>query len=355
MAIAFVKAGGVNANKAGSITSLSVTVPAGGHAAGNLVVVAVGGSGTASIGFTVADTQGNTYTQIETSAAAGNQKFLIFASVLGTGLSAGNTITATTTVSFVARLAVSAFEFSGATITEDVAGANIDGGISASTTPTVGPITPPSAATLLIAAHVAVGATTITEDSDTVGGASWQSGPLAQTTGGSTGSNIVLRPAYKITASSAAQTYTQTWGTARTYAGALVALQAAVSGTAHTATPSDTLSLADIALDRERQDRRHPGHALPGRRADLRGHLRADASRHPGARRSARLRPRASSIADTLALSDSASPAVVKTAQIDDTLALSDSAGFQAVFLERSTTPWRSPTRSARWASSSGP
>lgn len=70
-----------------------------------------------------------------------------------------------------------------------------------------------------------MGDATITEDTDTNGGASWVAGPLAQTTGGSATSNIVHRPAYKITASSAAQTYNPTWSTARTWAASLSALQ----------------------------------------------------------------------------------------------------------------------------------
>ena len=71
------------------------------------------------------------------------------------------------------RSAMSVMEFSGATITEDVASVSPR---CRGTTPSVGPITPPSAAVLLLGGVYSNGANTITQDADTVGGAAGCSG-----------------------------------------------------------------------------------------------------------------------------------------------------------------------------------
>ena len=67
MAIAFVKNGGVAANKA-TAGPLSVTVPAGGHAIGNLVVVNVGWSSTSTLATVLSRTVAATPTRFLSQA-----------------------------------------------------------------------------------------------------------------------------------------------------------------------------------------------------------------------------------------------------------------------------------------------
>lgn len=233
MAIAFVKNGGTNGDKVGGNTTLSLTVPAGGHALGNLVVVAVGYSANQTSTTTaVSDSRGNTYTLIEEVPTATSGLCALWVSVLTTALQAGDSITVTITgggtPTFV-KSAVTSAEFSGASSTEDVASAQ--GRSASTTTPSAGPITPPSAATLVIGAVGPFGPTgdTFTQDSDTAGGVGWTAGATGGTTGGSAATNITVRLAYKITTSSASQTYNPTLGTARECGWVIAALQQAAA------------------------------------------------------------------------------------------------------------------------------
>lgn len=236
MAVAFVKNGGVAGDKSSGVTSLSVTVPAGGHALGNLVVVVFGWQLASGVTLNnVTDSRGNAYTITDPGPATGNQKGGIAASVLTTALLAGDTIT----VAFSGtpnRIGISCLEFSGASVIEDVASTNAFS--ATATSPSVGPITPASAVTLIIGGISEHGTTTLTEDSDSAGGDTWHSGPTGGTTGGSATGNIVVRASYKITTSAVAQTFNPTPGTLRNWAAFIASLQPAVVGTPISGTDS---------------------------------------------------------------------------------------------------------------------
>lgn len=213
MSIAFVKNGGTLATTTSAATQ-TITVPAGGHALGSLVLVAC----TASSGVptSVTDARGNTYTGIAAGGVNG-----MYASVLTTALQAGDLITMHWGTTSGAGAAASSAEFSGATITTDVAGAIAT---AASTTPSSGAITPPDAVTLCLGLCDVTGAIgdTFTQDSThTGGGDSWHT--LARA--GTATAVETLNWAYKITTSSAAQTYAPTLGTSRTWVAAVYSLK----------------------------------------------------------------------------------------------------------------------------------
>lgn len=236
MAIAFVADGGTAAAKAVGVTTCAVTVPAGGHAAGNLLFV--GGALLCTgvgITFTCTDSKGNTYTLLEVASDGGTVRSLQFASVLGTALVSGDTVTITaSTANAITSYAMRAEEFSGVSVTEDVA--SVQAG-AVSGTVSVGPITPPSAAALVLAQVMILGLPTDswTGDSDTNGGSAWVERPVVGTTGGTGSTNRTNRLAYKITTSSAAQTFDSTIFS-RNWRASLVALQETASGGSDTAT-----------------------------------------------------------------------------------------------------------------------
>lgn len=212
MAIAFVKnETATAAQKAGGVSTMTITC-ATTHAAGNLVVVwALLSWATTGTVSSCADSKGNTYFR-----PGGTTDCRIFVSVLASSLGVGDTITITGTGDTWSKSAMSVAEFSGAAaLTGNSSGQTA--GFSISTTPSVS-ITPATAAVLIVGAcGIIDGPTgdTFTQDSDTVGGDSWHSGPSAGTTGGSANTNCALRTVYKITTSAAAQTWNPTLGTAR--------------------------------------------------------------------------------------------------------------------------------------------
>lgn len=236
MAIAFVADGGTASAKAVTVTSISVTVPAGGHAAGNLLFV--GGALVctgAGITFTCADSKGNSYTLLEIASDGGMIRSLQFASVLGTALVSGDTVTITaSSASAITGYAMRTEEFSGVSVTEDVASTSAG---AASGSVAVGPITPPSAVALVIAQVFISGlpADSWTGDADTDGGSAWVERPVVGTTGGTGSTNRTNRFAYKITTSSAAQTFNATIFS-RNWRASLVALQETATGGSDTAT-----------------------------------------------------------------------------------------------------------------------
>jgi hypothetical protein len=264
MAIAFVKQGsGLGSKSAGSNILLGAATD--GHAVGNLLIVhfAWAGCSTAVTGDlpSIGDAKGNTWTLLSNSAAgsAPINGSAIFASILTTALVVGDSITCTTPAGKSASKRVAqAIEFSGASLTEDVADGVIRNGSSAGVENTTTAITPSSAVTLVIGAieiedsaassHIA--------DSDTAGGAQWTDGintptvgMTAGSTGGSATSNIVSYVAYKITTSAASQQFSNQ-GTLRANTNSnIIALQPAVSGNDFTATPADAVGVTDsIAL-----------------------------------------------------------------------------------------------------------
>lgn len=222
--IKFVRDGGTLADKAPVGGANSVTVPAAGHAVGNLVVLGVGWPGTVTVS-SVADTRTNTWTLIE-PGQGGNR---VYASVLTTALVSGDTITVTFSAA-PAEVVLISKEFSSVTTTEDVASA--EASFASNANPTVGPITPVSAETLVIG-WISVGTTTaetFTEDADTAGGAGW-TGLLVGTSGGGAASNIKGNLAHKITSSAASQTYNPTLSAARECWLCLASLQKAAAAT----------------------------------------------------------------------------------------------------------------------------
>lgn len=237
MAIAFVKNGGVNGSKA-AVASLAITVPAGGHAVGNTVIVFCGDDGSATQNLSIADSKGNTWVDLHDVGTGGSSRRYMWGSVLTTALVAGDTITVTASTSTMAISGITSAEFSGVSLTEDIASTAAAG--SSATSPSIGPVTPPSAAVLILCPLWLLGPTsdTFTQDTDTNGG-SWASGPVGGTTGGSATSNGTTRLAYKITTSSVAQTYNPTLGTLRRWDVFFVALQpTAVAGQNFTLTPA---------------------------------------------------------------------------------------------------------------------
>lgn len=216
MAIAKVRDGGNLAQGTG--TSIAATVPAAGHAVGNLVLVYVGGRDGAPETPTCADSRGNTYTLIHGHLGS-NSTGSVFASVLTTALVDADTITATFATTHDAS-SINTVEFSGATTTEDVASAGANG---SSTTPSSGAITPIEAEVLLPGCCFVVGPTSdaFTEDADTDGGAGWTSLPRV----GQAAANNTLNSAFKITTSAVAQTYNPTLGTSRAWNCSISALE----------------------------------------------------------------------------------------------------------------------------------
>jgi hypothetical protein len=213
--ISYVKNVGTNNSKVAN-TSLSVTVPAGGVAAGNLVVVSFaidGVSGTVS----ASDTQGNVYTVAANAQYAtpgtGNIRTVILYSVLNTALVSGNTIT----VSYPSRAAkaISVDEYTGVN-TPDV----FITATGATTTPSTGNIATNENNELLVAAFGVEGAVS---ETFTAGGSFNASPPTESgTTGGTAATNATIDPAYQIVGSAGTYAATATLSVSTDCARALV-------------------------------------------------------------------------------------------------------------------------------------
>ncbi len=226
MAAAFVKnvgSHGVNA------TTRSITVPAGGCAAGNVIVIRSTHTGTTTTVSSVTDSRGNTYSEIGASVASGTSfASEMWAATLTTALQAGDTIT----VTYSAKVNGPAIadEFSGVTLTEDFADISASG---TSTTPSSGAQTPTQAAVLLIGqVAFAASSDTTTEDSDSAGGDTWHS--LTFLTSGTRGDH----GAYKITTSAVSQTYNPTLSGSVAWMARLLGLRPSSTGQSATANPA---------------------------------------------------------------------------------------------------------------------
>jgi hypothetical protein len=136
--IAFVKLGGHTSS--GGVSSLSITVPSGGHAAGNVVIVAISTS-TSSTPTSVTDSAGNTWT-IDKSQQSGSYAAALAHCRLTTALSTGATITVNLSANANSAIIDSA-EFTGmattgiadqsATNNNATAVATLDGGTTSTT------------------------------------------------------------------------------------------------------------------------------------------------------------------------------------------------------------------------------
>lgn len=206
--IAFVKAGG-NSSTIGTVTSLAATVPAGGHAAGNMLVVPVlTGAATIATPSGVTDSKGNTYTVDNTLVGA--LAISVARSILATPLVAGDTITVTWAAS-TTLLIVDSAEFSGVSATPLDATASLSGGATTS-------LDGGTTATLAQAKEVAFGAFSVQgATGGSTPGAGWTE--LNDLTVGSGGSQRALVWEYQIVNSTAAVDATATIVTAHSHVG----------------------------------------------------------------------------------------------------------------------------------------
>lgn len=230
----FVRDGGVNALRAGSFTTVAATVPAAGHAAGNLVLAAVFGDGGTPRTESITDSNGgNTWVQLDPGDGGGGfaRRASLHASILSNALNSGDTITGNSTTALT-RFAIVTIEFTPGTTTEDVANPTATVGNNA--TPSIS-ITPSSAVTLLVALLHVTGPTSdgFTADADATGGASWTYGVTAGTSAGAANTNLTCRLAWKITTSAAAQTHNPTLGTSRSHTSSATALQDSAAAIFH--------------------------------------------------------------------------------------------------------------------------
>ena len=110
---AFVKVIGTNSDGTSSNTTIPVTVPAAGVAAGNTVIVELA-MDSSNVTVSCADSRGNSYTNDAdvTNSNSGSARAVIFSATVGTALVSGDAITVTFSGQ-VAPKAISALEFSG--------------------------------------------------------------------------------------------------------------------------------------------------------------------------------------------------------------------------------------------------
>jgi YD repeat-containing protein len=218
--IAWVKNLTGNSSKATG-TSIAATVPAGGVAAGNSIIVSLAmdpASGTVSC----TDTASNTYTldrdQINGSGTSGVRTVILSAHNV-TALVNGNTITCTHP-SLAAR-AVSASEFSGllASGAKDQATSATGSG----TSPNSGNVTTTQADELLIGA---IGVEGPSGDTFTPG-TSYTTTERRGTSGGGATGNITVNPEYRIVSATNTYAATATLGTSRQWSAAIVTYKAA--------------------------------------------------------------------------------------------------------------------------------
>lgn len=212
MAVAFVK--NVATNSSTSTTTNVLTVPAGGVAAGNVLILRGCGDHTTA---SVVDTGGNTYTLLEDL----NGTFapsIIWVANMTTALVSTNTITITWDSK--SSRGASADEFSGLGFTEDGTSATAS---ATSATPSAS-MTPANVGLVVSNMLIKSGNPDgFTEDSDTVNG-SWVS-----FTAVTNNSVDIMRGAYKILTASGAQTYNPTPAISRDWGLAVAAVNPPVA------------------------------------------------------------------------------------------------------------------------------
>lgn len=105
----------IAANSGTSVSSVAVTVPAGGVALGSKIIVFAGSNGASTPTFACADTQGNTYSPDDQSNYTGADKTYIclLSAQVGTALVSGNTITVSTGGVTVGAMEVIAYSVTG--------------------------------------------------------------------------------------------------------------------------------------------------------------------------------------------------------------------------------------------------
>lgn len=210
MAGAFVKnVGGAQTSSMSS--SLAVTVPAGGCATGNLIIVRANRFDATTSISSVSDSRSgsNVYSLVRGTNVGAFGRQEVWGCFLVVALQSGDTISVDFGSKGVCGICVD--EFSGITSTTD--GSN--SGTSTSSTGASGSISPSNATDLIYGSTEAYNVT-ITQDADTNGGASW-----VDLTGMSSGSYID-DAAYKLTTSAATQEYNPSYSGSNTW-GAIIA------------------------------------------------------------------------------------------------------------------------------------
>ena len=184
MAIAFVKH--VGSGTSSMSTTTAVTVPAAGVASGTMCSLRIELNVRGTV--TVADTQGNTWTERKQQDYGSVSRLHVFDCAVGTTLASGNTITATHSKGD-GQSAVDQWSGVGAFVIDASA-------TGTSTTPSSGAIT--TGADSLVLGVVANAGTTYTEDADSDGGDTWHT---------LTAMADEVYAAYKIPTSGVSQTY----------------------------------------------------------------------------------------------------------------------------------------------------
>ncbi|MFD1145982.1 hypothetical protein [Saccharothrix hoggarensis] len=216
-----------NVGTAGSVsttaTTLSVSVPAGGVAAGRLLVVRFAAYGYGTGVVSVADSRGNTY-QLDLSHNGSSLGInAMFSCRTTTALLAGDLITVTHPAD-QEHYALAVDEFSGAHPTAWMWQAGPPStGVSASPSFTVTPAAEPPSSLMVVGllSGTALSTDVYTEDADTAGGDSWHTLTASFAPAGST--NASVQGAYKIpTDTTAAQQWSPVLSTSRFWAGGLV-------------------------------------------------------------------------------------------------------------------------------------
>lgn len=234
--MAYVKEVTTGSTKAAGNTA--ITVPAAGVAAGNrLVLHWSSADGLGQCPSSISDTAGNTWSKVteidSTSGSASAGAGAIWTCHVTTALVSGNTITASHTSTTNARC-WALEEWSGVTAVSGVDTQNAARNAGTSTTPSVA-ATQSSGGTRVVVGNVSAESTapTVTDDTDTDGGASWSTAPsVLGTTGGAAGTNCWLYGAHKIAAAgSTTHTLDPTLGATRTWVALIVILKESTGAT----------------------------------------------------------------------------------------------------------------------------
>jgi hypothetical protein len=182
----------------------TITVPAAGHAKGNLLVLYFGNTTATVTG--VIDARGNSYLPVISNT--------FWASVLSTALISGDLITVTLSIATGTRTAQSAeFNGMGTSVLADVAGVGASG---SSTTPASGSITPVTINVLLLGQMSMTNTTAVITEAT-----SWSA--IGTVTNSST--TFEQHAAYRVLAVPAAVSYTPTLGTSSSWFANIAALR----------------------------------------------------------------------------------------------------------------------------------
>ena len=179
-------------------TTSSITIPAGGIATGELIIVRIAANNSSYTISSLTDSRSNTYTEIGSVVTNGTTRMFLYYASVTTALQAGDTINLT--VSAKVNHSMIADQFSGITTTQDFTAVT---GTGTSTTPSTSAQTPTQGSVLLIgqASYSLAAGNDATEDSDSAGGDSWHTLTFL------TASSKYNWGAYKIATSTASQTY----------------------------------------------------------------------------------------------------------------------------------------------------